>query len=52
MTDPVVDDSRVIDVFADVYNATLVHRSDLTSDLAYFRVKVDGPATPFIPGST
>ena len=27
-----------------------MHRADLTSDLAYFRVKVDGPATPFTPG--
>jgi ferredoxin--NADP+ reductase len=49
VTEP-VEDSRVIDIFADVYNATLVHRSDLTSDLAYFRVKVDGPAAPFTPG--
>ena len=51
MTEP-VEDSRVIDIFADVYNATLVHRADLTSDLAYFRVKLDGPAAPFSPGST
>ncbi len=50
MTDPVVDDSRVIDIFADVYNSTLVYRADLTSDLAYFRVKMDGPAAPFVPG--
>ena len=50
MTDPVVDDSRVIDTFADVYNSTLVHRVDHTSDLAYFWVKLDGPATPFEPG--
>ena len=50
MIDPLAEDSRVIDTFADAYNATLVHRSDLTSDLAYFRVKMDGPATPFIPG--
>ena len=49
MTDP-VEDSRVIDIFADAYNATLVYRSDLTSDLAYFRVKMDGPAAPFTPG--
>jgi ferredoxin--NADP+ reductase len=45
-----IEDSRVIDIFADVYNATLVHREDLTADLAYFRIKMDGPATPFIPG--
>jgi len=50
VTDPLAEDSRVIDIFADVYNATLVHRSDLTSDLAYFRVKMDGPAAPFTPG--
>ncbi len=50
MTDPISEDSRVIDIFADIYNATLVHRSDLTHDLAYFRVKVDGPAAPFAPG--
>jgi ferredoxin--NADP+ reductase len=49
VTDP-VEDSRVIDIFADVYNATLVHRAFLTSDLAYFRVKTDGPAAPFTPG--
>ena len=50
MTDPLAEDSRVIDIFADVYNATLVHREDLTPDLAYFRVKMDGPAAPFTPG--
>ncbi len=54
MPDPVdaqaIEDSRVIDIFADVYNATLVHREDLTEDLAYFRIKMDGPATPFVPG--
>jgi ferredoxin--NADP+ reductase len=44
------EDSRVIDIFADAYNATLVYRQDLTDDLAYFRVKVDGPAAPFAPG--
>ena len=47
MTDPISEDSRVIDIFADVYNATLVYRSDLTSDLAYFRVKMDGPAMEY-----
>jgi ferredoxin--NADP+ reductase len=45
-----IEDRRVIDIFADVYNATLVHREDLTADLAYFRIKMDGPATPFVPG--
>jgi ferredoxin/flavodoxin---NADP+ reductase len=45
-----IEDQRVIDIFDDQYNATLVHREDLNADLAYFRVKLDGPATPFIPG--
>ena len=49
MTSP-IEDKRVIDTFAEPYNATLVHREDLTADLAYFRVKLDGPATPFQPG--
>lgn len=49
MTSP-LEDRRVIDVFADAYNATLVHREDLTEDLAYFRVKLDGAAVPFLPG--
>jgi ferredoxin-NADP reductase len=45
-----VEDNRVIDIFAEPYNATLVHREDLNAELAYFRVKLDGPATPFQPG--
>jgi ferredoxin/flavodoxin---NADP+ reductase len=45
-----IDDQRVIDIFAEPYNATLVHREDLNPDLAYFRVKLDGPAIPFVPG--
>ena len=49
MTSP-IEDKRVIDIFAEPYNATLVHREDLTDDLAYFRVKLDGPATSFLPG--
>ena len=49
MTEP-AEDSRVIDIFADVYNATLVHRVDQTPDLAYFWVKVDGPAGTVQPG--
>ena len=49
MTSP-LEDPRVIDIFDDQYNATLVHREDLNADLAYFRVKLDGPAIPFIPG--
>jgi ferredoxin/flavodoxin---NADP+ reductase len=44
------EDTRVIEQEADAYNATLVRRSDLTSDLASFWVKLDGPATPFEPG--
>lgn len=49
MTSP-IEDKRVIDIFAKPYNATLVHREDLNADLAYFRVKLDGPAIPFQPG--
>ena len=44
------DDTRTIEQQADAYNATLVKRIDLTSDLAYFWVKMDGTATPFEPG--
>ena len=50
MIDPIAEDSRVIDIFDDQYNATLVYREDLNDDLAYFRVKLDGPAIPFTPG--
>ncbi len=49
MTSP-IEDKRVIDIFATPYNATLVHREDLNDVLAYFRVKLDGPAIPFQPG--
>ncbi|MEI7742216.1 MAG: FAD-binding oxidoreductase [Chloroflexota bacterium] len=49
MTSP-IEDKRVIDIFDDQYNATLVHRENLNTDLAYFRVKLDAPATPFVPG--
>jgi ferredoxin--NADP+ reductase len=45
-----VEDSRVIEPEADVYNATLVKRVDLTDDLAYFWVRMDGPGTPFEAG--
>jgi len=45
-----IEDKRVIDIFDDQYNATLVHRENLNTDLAYFRVKLDAPATPFVPG--
>jgi ferredoxin--NADP+ reductase len=44
------DDTRVIEPEAEAYNATLVKRVDLTPDLAYFWVKLDGPATPFESG--
>ncbi len=43
-------DSRVIEEAADSYNATLVARSDLTPDLAYFHVRLDGDIVPFEPG--
>ena len=43
-------DTRVIEQDAEVYNATLVARQDIGPDLAYFRVKLDGPAVPFEPG--
>jgi ferredoxin--NADP+ reductase len=45
-----VDDTRVIETDAPVYNATLVRREDLTPDLAYFWIKFDGAATPFTSG--
>jgi ferredoxin/flavodoxin---NADP+ reductase len=44
------EDTRVIETDAPQYNATLVRREDLTSDLAYFWVKFDGEPTPFEPG--
>ncbi len=44
------DDPRVIEPEADSYNATLVRREDLTSELAYFWVRMDGDATPFAAG--
>lgn len=44
------EDTRVIEADAPQYNATLVRRVDLTSDLAYFWVKFDGDPTPFAPG--
>ena len=43
-------DERVIEPDADVYNATLVRRVDLTADLGYFWVRMDGDATPFEAG--
>ena len=44
------EDTRVIEPAADVYNATLVRREDLTDDLAYFHVKADDAAAPFESG--
>ena len=44
------DDSRVIELDAEAYNATLVRRENLTHDLASFWVKLDGDAVPFEPG--
>jgi len=44
------DDTRVIEPEAETYNATLVRRVDLTAELAYFWVKMDGHATPFEAG--
>jgi ferredoxin/flavodoxin---NADP+ reductase len=44
------EDTRVIEPAAEMYNATLVKRVDLTPDLAYFWVRMDGEATPFEPG--
>ena len=43
-------EERVIEPDADVYNATLVRRVDLTADLGYFWVRMDGDATPFEAG--
>jgi ferredoxin--NADP+ reductase len=43
-------DTRVIEPTVDAYNATLVRREDLTSDLAYFWVRFDGDPTPFESG--
>jgi len=45
-----IEDTRVIEPDADVYNATLIRREDQTDDLASFWVKFDGPATPFAAG--
>ena len=46
------DDMRVIEPEAEVYNATLVKRVDLTEDLGYFGVRFDGDVTPSNPAST
>jgi len=51
MTEPaVVDDPRVIEPTAEVYNAKLVRREDLTESLATFWVRFDGTPTPFEAG--
>jgi ferredoxin--NADP+ reductase len=44
------EDTRLIHPEADVYNATLVKRVDLTDDLAYFWVRYDGEPVPFESG--
>ncbi len=44
------EDTRVIADQAEAYNATLVRREDMTSDLARFWVRFEGPPIPFEPG--
>ena len=44
------DDTRVISLESDKYNATLIRREDQTDDLATFWVRFDGEPTPFEPG--
>jgi ferredoxin-NADP reductase len=45
-----VEDTRVIDPEAPIYNATLVRREDDTDELARFWVRFEGEPTPFAPG--
>ncbi|HSO29247.1 MAG TPA: FAD-binding oxidoreductase [Candidatus Sulfomarinibacteraceae bacterium] len=45
-----VEDTRVIDPAAPIYNATIIRREDQTGDLASFWVKFDGPPVHFEPG--
>jgi ferredoxin--NADP+ reductase len=45
-----VADTRVIAPEAEQYNATLVRREDMSSDLASFWVRFEGPPVPFEPG--
>jgi ferredoxin--NADP+ reductase len=45
-----VTDTRVIAPEAEQYNATLVRREDMSSDLASFWVRFEGPPVPFEPG--
>ena len=48
--DPLIEDTRVIDLEAAQYNATLVRRVDHTPDLASFWVRLDGDPVPFEAG--
>ena len=41
---------RVVEPDAPQYNATLVARSDETTSLGYFTVRLDGDPVPFEPG--
>ena len=43
-------DTRQVEPDAPQYNASLVARSDETSSLGYFTVRMDGDAVPFEPG--
>jgi ferredoxin--NADP+ reductase len=45
-----IEDTRVIDPEAPIYNATLVRREDETADLASFWVRFDGDPVHFEPG--
>lgn len=45
-----VEDTRVIDPDAPIYNATLVRREDDTDELARFWVRFEADPTPFAPG--
>jgi ferredoxin--NADP+ reductase len=45
-----VEDTRVIDPAAPIYNATLVRREDASAELASFWVKFDGEPVHFEPG--
>ena len=43
-------DPRLIAPDSEQYTARLVRRVDETDDLAYFWVRYEGPAVPFVPG--
>jgi ferredoxin--NADP+ reductase len=49
MTETAID-RRAIAPADDRYNASLVRRDDETESLAYFWIRFDGEATPFVPG--